>query len=119
MINILAARHSSILLDTGEEIEYNMANWPVDTNGKHYLKGYCKYENNSVIKKTNSEILNEYKLKKLDDLKCIIKSSWPLSTKTPDQIRSQFQTLKTQSTSWTTTAQVDDAYNTAIQWMGL
>ena len=38
MQNINSKFHSSIMLETGEEVPFDMANWPVDENSTPILK---------------------------------------------------------------------------------
>jgi len=57
-----------------------------------------------------------YKLKKRDELKAYIKESWMESDRTVDQIRTQWNNLKSAASGWTTKGDVDTAFNTFVNW---
>jgi len=93
--------------------------WISDAYGQptfEYVAGFggCYKLDDTVIL---ARFLVKYKQQRLQELKTYIRENWMDGTRTPDQIKTQLANAKSQASSWTTVAEVDNAYNTFITWI--
>jgi len=92
MENITLKKVSSIVIDTSQEISFNMANWPVDGSGNPYRKSECYWTGSMVAVKTTAMQVAEYKTKKFKEMndKIISKLMYVKKLKSLDTVRGTF-----------------------------
>jgi len=114
MSSIIVKTHNSITIDTGQNIEYNMANWPVGGNEIPMEKSQCYWNGSSVVLKTNTQVIGEYKEKKFKETNdyVISKLCYVKKIKKFEDITTLFDTKKNQT--YITKEQVDTACNEII-----
>ena len=114
---------SDIMLEETEIIEHKLrvkSSDPWKSISDEYGNPIFRWISNAVqSQNTDAKFLIKYKKQKVAQLKEVIKENLFEVTRTLDQIRTQFGNVKTSSTSWTTVAEVDTAYNQFITWLGI
>jgi hypothetical protein len=79
----------------------------------------CFYDGSTVKLKTSEMLLNDFKLYLKDLLFSTISENIPLLKHNIADINAQYEVFIQNATSWTTQEQCINAYNTAIDWLGL
>lgn len=114
-IEILSRGYGEYIAGPGQKIiEIDAGSWP---NGKR--KNECKWNGTTVLSKTNSDLLSDYKNLKKQELKGLIRANWLEINKTLEQIKTKWINLQTDSVNWTTKIKVDTAYDNTVIWLGL
>ena len=114
MNDINAKFYDSIEIDTGENIPFNMANWPVYPDGKPVEKSNCQWNGSFVVVDIPSEKVKKYRKKQFKKLNgyisqniCYVKTSINFG-----QIITQFNNGIT--ATYSTNLEVDLAVNAIL-----
>lgn len=68
-MNIISKKLASVVIENGQEVSFNLANWPEKSPGQPYRKSECLWDGSKVVLKTQAQLESDAapnELEKLD-----------------------------------------------------
>jgi hypothetical protein len=111
----------SKIVSYGKSGDIEISSWP-SVDGHPAIKDQCYWNGSSVLLKTAQMLVDEYAEEKLygvAGIRELLYTRWPDSSKTIAALKAQYDVVKSDSSSWTSLAEVDTAYDNFVTFMDL